>query len=52
MVPAGIAEREKPQAPTLIIVGGVVTPHCKLAVAQRLLGNRTYFQPIILTRVA
>ncbi len=27
----GIAEREKPQAPTLIIVGGVVTLHKKLA---------------------
>ena len=27
----GIAEREKPQAPTLIIVGGVVTLHDKLA---------------------
>jgi len=27
----GIAEREKPQAPTLIIVGGVVTLHEKLA---------------------
>jgi uroporphyrin-III C-methyltransferase/precorrin-2 dehydrogenase/sirohydrochlorin ferrochelatase len=27
----GIAEREKPQAPTLIIVGGVVTLHDKLS---------------------
>ncbi len=27
----GIAEREKPQAPTLIIIGGVVTLHDKLA---------------------
>ena len=43
MAPAGIAEREKPQAPTLIIVGRVVTPHGKLAMAQRLLGNPTFF---------
>jgi hypothetical protein len=30
-VHAGIAERGKPQAPTLIIVGGVVNLHDKLA---------------------
>jgi hypothetical protein len=36
MVHAGIAERGKPQAPTLIIVGGVVSLHGSL---RRVSGN-------------